>query len=122
MVEEYRGLSKNTKKHSLAKAYFIHVVNLYTLLEYDMPRIQDYGIAIKLNSADSFFMAFKKLFRLFLMLHSSGSNMYSLSMALFYGHWQYWMEKKAHFHSSLLTHAVLASHARCSGIQPHRAL
>jgi len=70
LTEEDRTI-RNPKKPSLAKAYFIHVVNLYTLFEDAIPTIQDYGIAIKLHSADSFFLAFKKLFRLFLMLELS---------------------------------------------------
>jgi hypothetical protein len=80
------------------RASYIHCVNLYTLFEYAIPVLQDYGVAIKLKSTDSFRICFERLLLLFLLVRSSGSNMYTRSMVLFYGHWNYWAQNKVCFH------------------------
>ena len=85
-----RELPHDEQKIVQAKAWFIHCINLYTLFEYAIPVIQDYGTCIKLNSVDTFMKCFEKLLRLLIMFHSSGSNMYSRSMVMFFGNWQYW--------------------------------
>ena len=83
-------VATDVQKIAQAKAWFIHCINLYTLFEYAIPVIQDYGTCIKLNSVDTFMKCFEKLLRLLIMFHSSGSNMYSRSMVMFFGKWQYW--------------------------------
>ena len=93
-LAEDRETHKDLQKWKLSKCYYLHTLNLYTLLEFAIPVIQDYGIAIKLNSLHLFMTCFEKMLLLFIMLRSRGSNMYSRSMLLFYGQLKYWMANK----------------------------
>jgi hypothetical protein len=51
-------------------------------LEFAIPVLQDYGLAIKLCSANLFLKSFHRMLKLFIMLRSQGSNMYTRSMII----------------------------------------
>ena len=98
LKKEYLDLDKANprQEHEIvgARSRFIHCLNLYTLLEFAIPVLQDYGASIKLNSLELFLSCFNKLLLLFIMIQSAGSNMYIRCMVLFLGHLKHWREKK----------------------------
>jgi hypothetical protein len=98
LKEEYLELDhnprRNKKLHAEAKARFIHCCNLYTLFEFAIPVLQDYGLAIKLCSLELFLKCFQRILKLFILLRSQGSNMYTRSMLIFWCHLNYWKKHK----------------------------
>ena len=92
-----REWPRNEEKITLARAWFTHCLNLYTLFEYAIPVIQDYGTCIKLNSVTQFMQCFEKLLLLLIMFQSTGSHMYSRAMILFLGNWNYWIKTKRYY-------------------------
>ena len=97
-----REWPRSEKIIEAARARFIHCLNLVTLFEFAIPVIQDYGTAIKLNSTERFLDCFHKLLLLLIMFRTQGSNMYSRSMVLFLGHWQYWSDNQVRTSPSLI--------------------
>jgi hypothetical protein len=93
-LETDRKLPRNTENIQAARARYIHCINLYSLFDYALPVLQDYGASIKLNAFELFISSFKKLLLLFMMLQSAGSNMYTRCMVIFLGHIKHWLDNK----------------------------
>ena len=73
------------------RARYIHMFNLWSLLAYVIPAVQDYGIALKLNNNVDFMPRYLQLLLVLLMCDTLGARMYARNMTFFYAlcvHWK----------------------------------
>jgi hypothetical protein len=83
------------------RARFIHLYNLWTLMAFVIPAIQDYGIALKLNNNVDFMQRYLQLLLFLLYCDTPGAKMYVRNMTMFYGHLVYWKEQGLPIHTIL---------------------
>jgi hypothetical protein len=67
-------------------------MNLYVLIEFVIPVLQDYGCALKQSSFDQFDQCYKKLMLLYLLCTSKGAHVYQMTMLVYDHIVEYWKE------------------------------
>jgi len=70
---------------------YVHLLNLYHLLEFCIPCIQDYGSALKSNNWVSFYTCFKRMLLFYISCSSKGAADYARSMFMFDHLLRYWI-------------------------------
>jgi hypothetical protein len=79
-----------TTKISPFRSKYIHLLNLYTLLEFCIPVIQDYGVALKSNDWPLFYNCLLSIMAFLLMCNGKGAADYQRSMYCFLMTLRYW--------------------------------
>jgi len=86
-----------------------HLYNLFTLMEFCIPVLHDYGVALKSTDFGVFHLCYLRLFLMYLIIRDRGSTVYRTPMFVFLLQLMYWIRTKSPISTYLhLNHTIFS--------------